>query len=88
MRRKFSPDQLLILGVSMDKMPQALYHFMEEKGFNYPVFTADDRFGNTMGVSSIPQLLIYSKAGKLAINHRGLVDQAELDKALQKLIAE
>ena len=88
MRRNFSPEQLVILGVSVDKTPKALYNFMEELAFTYPVFLAEGNFMEIVGVTAIPQLLIYNKAGELVTNHKGLVEQAELTKAVQELAAE
>lgn len=87
-RKEFPQEQVTILGVSVDKTPKALYNFMDEMEFNYPVFLAEGKFEETVGVTAIPQLLIYNKAGELVTNHKGLVEKAELAKALRTLIAE
>ncbi len=87
-RKVFTPEQLVIIGVSVDKVPKALYNFMEEMSFNYSVFLAEGQFEETVGVSAIPQLLIYNKSGDLVTNHKGLVEQEELTKAIKSLLAQ
>ena len=88
LRRKFSEDQVVLLGISVDKEPKALANYMTEMRINYPVLLAKENFVQKVGVTAVPQLLIYNKEGELVINHRGLVDEEDLNKAVTEILAE
>ncbi|MDL2207955.1 TlpA family protein disulfide reductase, partial [Desulfovibrio sp. OttesenSCG-928-M16] len=87
-RRAFTEDQVKLLGVSVDKEPKALAAYMKELHINYPVKLAKGDFIQRVGVTAVPQLLIYNKQGELVINHRGLVDEADLKSAITEILAE
>lgn len=87
-RRAFPEDTLRMLGVSVDKEPKALAAYMKELSINYPVRLARGDFIQRVGVTAVPQLLIYNKKGELAINHRGLVDEEDLKNAINDILAE
>jgi len=87
-RRAFPEDQLQMLGVSVDKEPKALVAYMKELHINYPVMLAKGDFIQRVGVTAVPQLLIYNKKGELVVNHRGLVDEADLKNAVTEILAE
>lgn len=81
-RRSLPDDQVLILGVSVDKEPKALTKYMKDLNINYPVLLARGDFIQRVGVTAVPQLLIYDRKGELVFNHRGLVDEADLRQAI------
>ena len=87
-RRAFDEKKLTIVGISVDKEPKALANFMNEFTVNYPVRLATGDFVEKVGVTAVPQLLIYNKKGELVVNHRGLVDEADLKKAVTEILAE
>ncbi|MDL2216760.1 TlpA family protein disulfide reductase [Desulfovibrio sp. OttesenSCG-928-M14] len=87
-RRAFTEGQVKLLGVSVDKEPKALAAYMKELHINYPVKLAKGDFIQRVGVTAVPQLLIYNKQGELVINHRGLVDEADLKSAITEILAE
>jgi thiol-disulfide isomerase/thioredoxin len=87
-RKAFSEKEVLILGISVDKEPKALTDFMQEMNISYPIMLARGDFTQRVGVSAVPQLLIYNKKGELVVNHKGLVDAADLSKALKEILAE
>lgn len=87
-RRAFPEDQVLLVGVSVDKEPKALAAYMSEMRINYPVYLGKGDFIPRMKVTAVPQLLIYNKAGDLPVNHRGLVDEADLKRAVSEFLAE
>jgi len=88
LRRNFPEDKLVLMGVSVDKEPKALANYMQEMRINYPVKLAKGNFVQRVGVTAVPQLLIYNKEGELVINHRGLVDEEDLNKAVTEILAE
>lgn len=87
-RGAFSEKELLILGISVDREPKALSNYMSELKISYPVMLAQGDFIERMGVAAVPQLLIYDKKGELVLNHKGLLDEAKLHKAIKDVLAK
>ncbi|MDR0339017.1 MAG: TlpA family protein disulfide reductase [Desulfovibrio sp.] len=87
-RKTFPEDKVLILGVSVDKDVEALTHYIKKLNINYLVTLAKDDFIQRVGVTAVPQLLIYNKTGELMVNHRGLVDEPDLKNAITEILAE
>ena len=87
-RDDFQSKEVVIIGISVDKEPKALESFCNELRINYPVLLSTGDFVEKVGVTAVPQLLIYNKAGELVVNHKGLVDEADLSQALKEIIAE
>ena len=87
-RRTFSEKDVVIIGISVDREPKALANYMGEMKITYPVMLAKGDFVERVGVTAVPQLLIYNRKGELVVNHRGLVDEADLSKAIREIMAE
>ena len=87
-RRAFSEKDVVIIGISVDREPKALANYMGEMKITYPVMLAKGDFVERVGVTAVPQLLIYNRKGELVVNHRGLVDEADLSKAIREIMAE
>ncbi len=87
-RRDFTEEQVALLGVSVDKEPKALANYINELRINYPIMLAEGDFIQRVKVTAVPQLLIYNKKGELVVNHRGLVDEADLKKTIADLLME
>ena len=87
-RGDFSSKEVTMIGISVDKEPKALETFVNNEEINYPVYFAQGDFIERVGVTAVPQLLIYNKAGELVVNHKGLVDVDDLTQALKEIAAE
>ncbi len=87
-RGNFPKETVVVIGVSADNEPKALVNFMNEFKINYPVKLAQGDFVQKVGVTAVPQLLIYNKGGELVVNHKGLVDEEDLTKAVKEIMAE
>ena len=87
-RNDFPAKDVTFIGVSVDKEPKALVNFVNEQRMNYPVLFATGDFIEKVGVTAVPQLLIYNKKGELVVNHKGLVDADDLTQALKEISAE
>ena len=72
--------------MSVDESRDQLVALMGKTPFNYPVFLAREELSRFFGISSIPRLLVYDKAGKLVIDNVGLVEADELAKAIDTLL--
>jgi thiol-disulfide isomerase/thioredoxin len=87
-RRSFPEDQVVLLGVSVDREPKALANYMSEMNINYPVFLGTGDFIQRIKVRAVPQLLIYNKQGELVFNHQGLMDEADIRDAINEILAQ
>jgi thiol-disulfide isomerase/thioredoxin len=86
LRKDFPADRVTFVGISVDKEPKALYAYMNEMRVNYPVFLASGDFTQRTRVTAVPQLLVYDGKGELQINHRGLIQEADLRPTLNRLL--
>lgn len=84
-RNEYKEDEVVVLGVSVDKSMKDLVKYVNGMEINYPVFHAKGDFISRVGVTAVPQLLIYDKKGELVVNHRGLVDEADLKKSIDEI---
>ncbi len=86
-RKAFPESEMLLLGVSVDKTPKALYTFLDGMGVNYPMYLAENKFEENVGVTAVPLLLIYDKRGELVTSHEGYVDKDDLIETIKKIAA-
>ncbi|BFR48436.1 TlpA family protein disulfide reductase [Nitratidesulfovibrio sp. HK-II] len=86
MRARYPEDKVALYGISLDDNPKQLAAFMSRTPFNYPVWKGKDELQRFFNVSSIPQLLVYDREGKLVANHVGLVEAEELGKFVDTLL--
>lgn len=84
-RKEYKEDELVMLGISVDKSMKDLVKYVNDMGINYPVYHAKGDFIARVGVTAVPQLLIYDKKGELVTNHRGLVDEADLKANIEEI---
>lgn len=87
-RETFSPDELYLMGVSIDHDHAAFKRFVARTAFNYPVRRAQRVVSGLFGIDSIPRLLVYNTAGDLVIDKRGIVDGDSLIEAVRTLLKE
>ncbi|MEG6505301.1 TlpA family protein disulfide reductase [Nitratidesulfovibrio sp. 1201_IL3209] len=85
-RARYPEDKVALYGVSLDDNPRQLADFMSRTPFNYPVWKGKEELQRFFNVSSIPQLLVYDRQGKLVANHVGLVEADELGKFVDTLL--
>ena len=86
-RRSMPEDQVVLLGISVDREPKALANYMGEMNMNYPVLLATGNFIQRLQVREVPRILIYDKQGVLAFDHKGLMDEADIRAAINKILA-
>lgn len=85
-RARYPEDKVALYGISLDENPKQLAAFMSRTPFNYPVWKGKEELQRFFNVSSIPQLLVYDRQGKLVANHVGLVEADELGKFVDTLL--
>jgi thiol-disulfide isomerase/thioredoxin len=87
-RNDFPLKDFVLIGVSVDKEPKALVHFLNLLKVNYPVVLARENFIAEMKVTTVPRLLLYNKSGELMIDHRGRIDEKDLIDAVKHFLEE
>ena len=87
-RRAFTEDKVVLLGISVDREPKALANYMGEMRMNYPVMLATGDFIQRIRVRAVPQLLIYNKQGELVFNHQGLMDEEDIKATINEILAQ
>ena len=88
LRKKYSDDEVLILGVSVDENVNMLNGFLQKNKINYPVFWATADVSFVFGVSNLPRLIVYNQEGEKVFDHEGYVSPEQLKAILDSLLAK
>ena len=88
LRSKYSEDQVVMIGISLDENPDNLKEFIQKMAFNYPVYLSDFYLPEMYSVSSIPHNVIYLPSGKLVHNAPGVIPGNELDAIFNSILKE
>jgi thiol-disulfide isomerase/thioredoxin len=87
--QKNHPNDLVILGVSIDDTPDKLKPYAAKKQMNYPVLVGRDRedvqdaFGPLFG---IPVSVFIDRDGKITRRHSGIATKAQFEKEIAGLL--
>lgn len=72
-----------------DNKPDAFYQsFISENGLSYPIGLASDETIKNYGVGNIPATYFIDKKGRVALAYIGVHSEAEMEGAIQELLAE
>ena len=83
------PDDVVVLGVSIDDTADQLKPFAAKLMMNYPVLVAVDRqdvqdaFGPLYGV---PVSVFIDRDGRIARRHSGILEKAQLEREIKALL--
>jgi thiol-disulfide isomerase/thioredoxin len=83
------PDDLVVLGLSIDDTPEQLKPFAAEYRVNYPVLVGrnredvQDAFGPMFG---IPVSVLIDREGRISRRHAGIATKAQFEKEIQSLL--
>ncbi len=88
LRNKYSSDDLVIIGISMDEDQSAYARFVDLMQINYPTHRAGGDVAAFFKVSSIPEAFYYGRDGKLSERVVGLQAQQIIEKRLVDLMAK
>jgi thiol-disulfide isomerase/thioredoxin len=87
--QKQYPDDLVILGVSIDDTAEMLKPYAAKKQMNYPVLVGlnredvQDAFGPLFG---IPVSVFVDRAGKIALRHSGIASKEQIEREIKALL--
>ncbi|GJQ59478.1 MAG: TlpA family protein disulfide reductase [Candidatus Scalindua sp. AMX11] len=83
---KFRPDDVSIIGVSLDFDKSRAKKFVQVQGIKYPTFLSDEDLSFHFNVNSIPTTHIYNDDRKLVQSYIGFVGEEELTETIEKLL--
>lgn len=86
LRRDYSAEQLLLIGVSMDVSASHAQSFLNTRPVNYPMYMGSAEVAQAFGVSSIPTIFVYDRQGKAALRHDGYMPSKRLRSAIDRLL--
>ena len=98
MYHTYAKRGLGVVGISMDivyedlKGPAEAWAlvkpFVEAHKVDYPILMGDDGISKGYSVTALPVTYLIDKQGRIAAAYRGLVDRANLEANIKKLLAE
>lgn len=88
LRKKYSEDQVTMIGISLDQDQDKLETFVQKMEFTYPVYRSDNYLPELYSISSIPHNVIYLPSGELAHNAPGIIPGNELDAIFNSILKE
>jgi thiol-disulfide isomerase/thioredoxin len=89
LRKKFSDDDLMMIGVSVDSGVDAVKEFMgKEAEFNYPIYFADSDVAGFYRIESIPRTLVFNPAGEKVFDKSGSFPGSMFEVYINKLLKD
>jgi thiol-disulfide isomerase/thioredoxin len=86
---RYRNNGLAIIGVSMDDEGWAIVSpYLEGRPVTYPIVLGDHDVADRFGLASLPITLLIDRNGKIAAKHFGLVDKADVENEIRKLLKE
>jgi cytochrome c biogenesis protein CcmG/thiol:disulfide interchange protein DsbE len=88
LERKYGPDGLQIIGVSMDDSPDPVRQFYQQLNMNYPVVMGSDKVGEMYGgIFGLPTSFLIGRDGRIYAKHVGATDEGVFAREIQELLA-
>ncbi|MBI9112726.1 TlpA disulfide reductase family protein [Maridesulfovibrio ferrireducens] len=89
LRKKFSDDDLMMIGVSVDPDVADVKEFMSKDAqFNYPIYFADSDVGSFFKLESIPRTLVFDTKGKKVFDKSGSFPGSMFEAFINKLLKD
>ena len=86
LRSQFSPDEVEIIGISVDSSLSDMEDFIRKYDFNYPVYYGGQELGFAFRISAIPHNVVYDRLGRMAYNQPGYLPKDELAALLSDIL--
>ncbi len=79
-REKYSSDQVVMIGVSIDESVQEVAPLFSQFGLNYPIYIASGGFSEDLGIESIPTNFIFAPGVKPVYADVGILAEEDIVK--------
>ncbi len=86
LRSQFSPDEVEIIGISVDNSLTDMDEFVRNYDFNYPVYYGGEELSYAFRVSAIPHNVVYDRRGRMVYNQAGYLAEENLTALLRDLL--
>ncbi len=88
-RKRFSPEKLAIIGISLDTSEASYIRFVKKSKINYPTYrSVDASVGYLFNIVGIPMTDIYGRDGRLLKRFNGYVEPSVLMEFLRHYLKE
>lgn len=88
LRRDYSEDDLLLLGISVDQDPAQFFRFIKQMPFNYPVYLGGADVAGLFAVGAIPKMVVFDRQGEMIYNKEGYLPSEALRELLSRKSSE
>ncbi|MGA1862989.1 TlpA disulfide reductase family protein [Deferribacter thermophilus] len=85
---KLKDKGFVIIGLSIDDNIDDAVNFVNKYGITYPVYHADRGLESYFNIRTIPTNIFYDKKGNLYNLHVGAIDEKNLEKYIESLLAQ
>lgn len=86
LRQSFTPEELVLAGVSVDDSVDEVRAFFGSKNVNYPIYHAQRGTSDAFGLQGVPGFVFFTRDGQIAYKHAGFLTTAQLTAAVRKLL--
>lgn len=87
LREKYSPEQLVVLGISVDETQGPVKRFMQDEPLNYPVYMSSTELLAAYQVTGVPYTVVYDRNGHQADDMAGYV-AGKVEAMVRNLVQE
>ena len=86
LRKQFEKNELLILGVAMDKSRERIRDFAESQDINYVLYQGERDVVSTFRLQGVPTTYIYGPQGDAEKTKPGFISFEKLESIVNKLL--
>ena len=87
--KQFKASGFTVLGVALDEAGwKSVRPFIRQKKLNYPVMIGSNDFADQYKVAALPMTFLIDRQGRIAAEHTGLLDRAQFEKEIRRLLDE
>ena len=87
MQKKYGPQGLQIVGLSIDDDAKPVRDFVQKMGMNYPVAMADEKLTTQYGgILGLPVAFVIDRNGNIVAKHVGETKPEVFEQEVQKLL--
>jgi thiol-disulfide isomerase/thioredoxin len=84
---RYKDKGLAVVGVNTSDEDGLAERFVRKKGLRFPiVYDEENKIAKAYGVSSLPTLIVVSKAGKIVAVRRGVTSDSALDEIVRRYL--
>jgi peroxiredoxin len=89
MQKRYGPEGLQIIGISMDDDAKPVRQFYAEQNMNYPVAIGDDKLAEAYGgILGLPVAFIIDRQGRIVNKHVGETELAVFMKDVNAVLKQ